>query len=292
MLAARSEEATSDSAPTVPGGRWPARLELWFEPGSERTRLARRLHSGPLVVQRPFYPERDGTAHVYLLHPPGGVAGGDSLEIACHLGPGARVLLTMPGATKFYRSVSNPARMRTMIEVGAGAVCEYLPQETILFDGADAAMETRIALADDATYTGWEFVSLGRPAAGEGFAGGTLRQRVEVIRAGRPIWFERLALGAGPALLEAPFAFGGKPIVGTMVHAGPAFENTVERIREAVAQERASDVFSASQLKDILVCRYLGESMSQGKALFRRAWEVLRRGPLGKPAIAPRVWST
>lgn len=292
MFVTSLADATVDRSSTVPPGRWPARLELSFEPGPERTRLARRWHSGPLVVQRPFYPERDGTAHVYLLHPPGGLAGGDTLEIVCNLAAGARALLTTPGATKFYRSVDNPAHMRTTFTLGEGAVCEYLPQETILFDCADAVMHTRIDLAADATYTGWEFVSFGRPAAGEGFGGGTLRQRVEVTRAGRPIWFERLALGTGPALLEAPFALAGRPIVGTMIHAGPAVENTVERIREAVSQDDASDVFSASQLEDILVCRYLGASMSQGKALFRRAWEALRRGPLGKPAIAPRVWST
>ena len=273
-------------------GHWHAELELWFEPQVGKTRLVRRRHVGPLVVQRPFHPEPDGTAHVYLLHPPGGVAGGDRLEIACHLAPGARAVLTTPGAAKFYRSPHSLSALRTVIDVGADAVCEYLPQETILFDGANASIETRISLAANATYVGWEFISFGRPAAREGFTWGTARQRVEVLRAGRPIWFERLHLDGGSPLIGSRFAFAGKPIVGTMVYAGPMVETLAERILDAVGEAAAQGVFSVSQLRQVVVCRYLGTRMSEGKSLFIRAWEVLREVGLGKSATHPRIWST
>ena len=216
---------------------------------------------------------------------------GDRLELTCVLDAGARTLLTTPGAGKIYRTAGGPGRMTTEIEVGPGAVCEYLPQETILFDGADAWIETRVRLARDATYLGWDFLCLGRPAAGEGFGKGAVRQRVEVIRAGRPIWYERLDLPAGSPHLQARFSLAGQPIVATMVYAGPMLEGTDERIR-AEAGEDAPGVFSVSQLEDAVVCRYLGASMTQAKTLFGRAWQVLRAGPMGKRAVAPRIWAT
>lgn len=256
------------------------------------TRLMRRRHVGPLVVQRPFHPEADGTAHIYLLHPPGGVAGGDRLEITCHLEPKARAVLTTPGATKFYRSVVGRATQRTVIDVGAGAVCEFLPQETIIFDGADACIETQVTLADAcATYVGWDFVSLGRPAADERLTTGAVQQRVEVSRAGRPIWFERLFLQGDSLLGRAPFAFRGKPIVGTMIYIGPIAENAAERVRGSLGEETRS-VFSVSQLDHGIVCRYLGETMSEGKSIFTRVWDVLREAGQGKRAVIPRIWAT
>ena len=283
--------AGAPAADRPPDPGWLGRLDLWFAPLAGRTRLVRRQHVGPLVVQRPFHPEPDGTAHVYVLHPPGGIEGGDRLELNATLAEGARALLTTPGAGKFYRTAGGAGRMQANFDIGPGAVCEYLPQETILFDGTDARIDTRIRLADAAaTYLGWEFLSLGRPAAGEGFARGALRQRVEVLRAGRPIWFERLALPAGSPLLQAGFALAGRPVVATLIHAGPMAEDTAGRIRERIGA--AGPCFSVSQLDHVLVCRYLGASMAEAKALFARAWEVLRHGPLGKRAIAPRVWST
>lgn len=252
----------------------------------------RRRHVGPLAVQRPFHPEADGTAHIYLLHPPGGVAGGDSLEITCHCEPRTRVVLTTPGATKFYRSTSGSSEQRTVINVGAGAVCEYLPQETIIFDGAEARVETRVTLADrDATYVGWDFVSLGRPAAGERFAAGSVQQRVEVVRGGRPIWFERLFLRGDSVLGRASFAFNNHPIVGTMIYVGPIAENAADRVRQSFGED-ARAVFSISQLEHGIVCRYLGQMMSEGKSIFARAWGLLREAGQGKRASTPRIWAT
>jgi urease accessory protein len=272
------------------GRCWRAELELWLENCDGKTRLLRRRHIGPLVVQRPFYPEVDGTAHVYLLHPPGGVVGGDSLEITCHLKTNARALLTTPGATKFYRSTSGQGKQRTVINVGAGAVCEFLPQETIMYDGANACLETSVTLAaTDATYVGWDFVSLGRPAAGERFMHGSAQQRVEVLREGRPVWFERLSFQGGSPLASASFAFGSRPITGTMVYIGPIAENAAERLRASLGESR---VFSVSQLDQGVVCRYLGEDMSEGKSLFVRAWGVLREAGQGKQAVVPRIWAT
>lgn len=270
---------------------WPAELELWFAPSAGKTRLVRRRHLGPLVVQRPFHPEKDGTCHVYLLHPPGGVAGGDQLDLRFHLDAGARALLTTPGATKFYRSEHGAGTQSTQVDVGPRAVCEYLPQETIVFDGADARVEARVSLASDATYVGWEFLCLGRPAAGERFETGRLSQRIEIRRDGKPIWFERLELHGSSPLMEAAFALAGQPTWGTMIYAGAIAEDAAEQVRAAVS-ETGNGVFSVSQLEEVVVCRYLGSRVSEGKALFVRAWNVLRLLGQGKAADTPRIWAT
>jgi urease accessory protein len=270
---------------------WRAELDIRFEFSGGLTRLVRRRHIGPLAVQRAFHPEADGSAHVYLLHPPGGIAGADLLDIRCNVAEGARAVLTTPGATKFYRSDHAAAEQRITIDVGPGGVCEYLPQETILFRGTDASMTTRIMLAEDAVYLGWDFVCFGRPAAGEDFTRGRARQKLEILRSGRPIWVERLAVDGETGLSVEPFMFAGKPIVGTLVYAGPIVENAVDRVRSAIGAA-ADGVFSASQLERTIVCRYLGNRMSEAKALFLQAWDVLRDAGLGKGAIAPRVWAT
>lgn len=278
----------SVASPAQPSS-WPAELELWFGLSAGKTRLVRRRHLGPLVVQRPFHPEKDGTCHIYLLHPPGGVAGGDCLDLRFHVDAGARALLTSPGATKFYRSEHGAGTQSTRVEVGAGAVCEYLPQETIVFDGGDARMETRVSLAPRATYVGWDFLCLGRPAAGERFDTGRLSQRIEIRRGGRPIWFERLELHGNSPLMRAAFALAGQPTWGTMVYAGAVTEDAAEQVRAAIGE---SGVFSVSQLEEVVVCRYLGPRVAEGKALFVRAWNVLRMLGQGKAAEAPRIWAT
>jgi urease accessory protein len=270
---------------------WLAELELWFARSAGKTRLMRRRHLGPLVVQHPFHPEEDGTCHVYLLHPPGGVAGGDQLDLRFHLDTDARAVLTTPGATKFYRSEHGVSTQSTRIDMKAGAVCEYLPQETILFDGADSRIETRVTLASDATYVGWDLLCLGRPAAGERFERGRLSQRIEITRDGKPIWFERVELAGGSPLATATFALAGQPTWGTMVYAGEIGEDAAERVRAAVG-ESGEGVFSVSQLEHVVVCRYLGPRASDGKSLFIRAWDALRTLGQGKAASAPRIWAT
>lgn len=270
---------------------WRGKLELWFEHQEGKTRLMRRQHVGPLAVQRAFYPETDGSAHVYILHPPGGIAGGDQLAIECHLAEQARTVLTTPGATKFYRSEERTSMQQVRIDVAAGAVCEYLPQETIVFAGATASMKTQAVLAADAVYIGWDFVSFGRPAAGERFGAGTFRQSVEIVRDGEPIWFERFCVSGPEAVKDQPFVLAGQPIMGTLVYAGPSIEDAAARVRDTLGED-AQHVFSVSALERVVVCRYLGDHMSQAKSLFRRAWHVLREGGIGKGGVAPRIWAT
>lgn len=283
--------STPAAASAASSRAWRAELELWFALSAGKTRLARRRHHGPLMVQSPFHPERDGTCHVYLLHPPGGIAGGDALAIDIHVGPSARVLLTTPGAAKFYRSEEIKSSQVTQFDIAAGGVCEYFPQETIVFDGAQAVTETRVALTGNATYSGWDFFCLGRPAAQERFDTGRLQQRTEITRDGRPIWFERSSLAGGSGLLKAAHALAGHAVWGTFVHACAVHEQAAERVRNAIGHGHEQR-FSVSQLEDVVVCRYLGPQAAEGKALFARAWDALRSASQGKAAVTPRIWAT
>lgn len=270
--------------------RWPARLNLRYAVSGPRT-VCHRQHVGPLMIQRPFYPERDGTCHTYVLHPPGGVAGGDSLELDVAVAPGGRCLLTAPGAVKVYRAPVEPSRQSTRVTVGAGGVCELMPMETILFDQARTRFETDVQLEGDAVFFGWDMVSFGRPAAGERFDQGRFVQHTRISRDGRPIWFERADITGGSEILRAPYGFAGFPIAGTALYAGPLPDTAIERLRERVAPVKEGHG-AFTRLDDLLVCRFIGAKVSTGRAFFAAAWRELRAMGQGKPAIIPRIWAT
>src|SRR5262249_39679672 len=141
---------------------WRAALALRYARVDDRTVLSRRDHHGPLRVQKALYPEAAQTCHTIVVHPPGGIVGGDTLEIDLELDIAARVLLTTPGATKWYRSQYGTARQSVSASLAPQTVLEWLPQENIVFDAARAEIATSVRLHGDALYTGWEIVCFGR----------------------------------------------------------------------------------------------------------------------------------
>ena len=160
---------------------WPASLHLRFSGDAAATRLAFCQHHGPLRVQRAFYPEGPSVPHVYMLHPPGGLAGGDELSIAIDVEPGAHALVTTPAAGKCYRSDGRAARQVQRLRAAAGSTLEWLPQENIVFDGAHVRLETHVELDPQARFIGWDILCLGRPANQERFTRGFCRQKLELF---------------------------------------------------------------------------------------------------------------
>jgi len=270
------------------GKSWEARLELGFRRDGGRTILARRQHSGPLVVQRPFYPEGPTTCHVYLLHPPGGIVGGDSLSLQVEVEPGAHALLTTPAATRFYRAGPHPHATVSQSLAVQGAL-EWLPQETIVFDGACARSTTRVDLAGhEARFFGWEIVCLGRPAIDEGFHGGELRQGFLLYRDGAPLLLDRLHLAGDSAALAAGWGLGGHQAMGTLLMY-PARGVDTAPLR---ALPGDGTCHALSIVDEVLVCRALASEAQAVRRLFTALWLELRESLLGRAAVAPRIWAT
>ena len=270
---------------------WHARLELLLSAEQGRTHLARRAHEGPLYVQRTFRPAGDDALHLYVVHPPGGLVGGDDLEISVRLTKGASALITTPAAQKLYRSQGLLARQRARLDVQDGAHLEWFPAETIVFDGAIARLETSVDLAPGASFCGWDVTCLGRPSAGERFAHGSLHSSF-VVRRGQPLVHERLTL-EGTSVLDEPWGLAGYPVYGTLyfVPARAAVAaQACERLRSELAAGEGPHAVSA--MDDLLVVRALGRSCEQVRAVFVRAWKLLRPLSHGAPACPPRIWST
>ncbi len=266
---------------------WQAGIQLGFEARAGRTLLAHRARFGPLAVQRPFYPEGD-LCHVYLLHPPGGVAGGDRLSIRAGTASGAAALITTPGAGKFYRSAGPRAEQTVHLSVAEGASLEWLPQENILYPGADLRMETRIELAPGARFFGWETHCLGLPANGERFDTGHADIGCRVERDGRPLLIERLSIG-GERDLAGPAGLRGQPVVGTL-YATCEDEALLQTCCNRL-QETALDA-GATLLDGLLVARLLAPTTAAVRACFVDLWRLLRPGVLGREAVEPRIWRT
>jgi urease accessory protein len=270
---------------------WRAELELNFARRGEGTVLARRRHSGPLAVQKPLYPEGEAVCHAIVLHPPAGIAGGDELRIAVEAEAGAQVLLTTPGAGKWYRSDGRLARQDVEIKVSPGGTAEWLPQETIVFDGAIASMRTRIELAAGARYLGWEILCLGRTAGGERFARGGLRLATRIVREGRLLWAEQGALEGGSPWLESPAGFAGCTVSATLLAAGvPADAALVAACRGIETEVDARCGVTA--LPDLVVARWLGDSGEAARDWLEGVWQRLRPAFIGREAQRPRIWNT
>ena len=263
---------------------WEASLELGFERRADRTVLAQRRQRGPLAVQRTFHPEGD-TCHLYLLHPPGGVAGGDRLVIDTRLKPGARALVTTPGATKFYNSIGPEASQLQRFSIDEGCL-EWLPQENIYFPDAVVDLGTEIDLRGDARYIGWEIHCLGRPVINEHFGAGRLLFSTSLRRDGKPLLLERLAVDG--ASLSGTATLRDQPVIATLVATG-ADKAVLENARKIAGVETYNGV---TLLGDVLVCRYLGDSTEQARKLFVAIWKQIRPGLIGKEAVLPRICAT
>lgn len=298
MIPASALEPRSSPEVVLENRGWRARLELGFDSSEGKTRLVRRKHTGPLVVQRPFYPEANGCCHVYLLHPPGGIVGGDELELDVRVAAGAHALLTTPSATKLYRSSGSRATVRQRLSLEAGATLEWLPQETIAFSGSIASLSTRVELEAGSNFIGSEVLCLGRPAAHESFDRGHLTQRLEIWRGERPLLFEQIQLaGGGPELCQ-PWGLHGHSTLGTLVAVSALAPEVwarrlpplVQSLREGLAP--LAGLAAVTQVSGVLVCRFLGAGASEAHAVLRRAWELVRPALTESPAVAPRIWAT
>ena len=169
---------------------WSAKLSLRFERQWAKTCMRVSERVGPLSVQRPFYPEED-VCHAYILHPPGGVVGGDQLELNIQVGEQSSALITTPAANKFYRSTGPESRIKQQVSVERGGTLEWLPQETILFGGSSLLTRTTVNLDPSARFSGWDLTVLGRPFSGDNYDRGAFDQKMTIAVADTPVLNER-----------------------------------------------------------------------------------------------------
>jgi urease accessory protein len=242
---------------------WRARLALEFALQGNKTVLARRGADGPLVVQKPLYPDGPQRCHAIVVHPPGGIAGGDQLHLSVK--SEGHALLTTPGAAKWYRSAGSWAKQTLQFDIEG--TLEWLPRETILFDGALAQLETIIKLGPQASYLGWEIICLGRLKRGR------VKMNTRIMRGERMLFVEKGEIEGGGRLMRSPAGLGGRSVFGTLI---------------ATSSEKISVAgLAITRLPGLLIARYLGDSSEEALRAFTRLWKVLRPS-----AVEPRIWST
>ncbi len=271
--------------------RWNARLEVGVARRGDASIAVHRRHSGPLRLQKPLHPEGPAVAHLIVVHPPAGIAGGDRLEIDIDVAHDAHALVTTPGATKWYRSDGDRAQQDVALTVASGACLEWLPQESIVFDGAEAATATTIACERGATCIGWDIVVLGRRASGERFTRGAVRQDLTLSCDGRTVWRERGRLAGGDALLASAVGWNGHAVAGVMWAWGGALPDVdLERCRNATMAHPEAGV---TVLRDgLVVVRALSDSAERVRDLFHGLWTIIRPAITTRRATSPRIWAT
>jgi urease accessory protein len=238
-------------------------------------------------VQKHLYAEGPEVCQHIIVHPPGGIAGGDRLDISATVGAGAWAQLTSPGAAKWYRA-AGPAYQQLKLRVEAGATLEWLPQETIIYSAAQAELQTDIELFGDAKLLYWDMVALGRPASGERFDAGHFQARLDIRRDGQLLWHERQRIEGGDGLLDSPIGLVGKPVFATLLISGEIDAELLEHCRELPTAVRGD----LSQLPGLLVARCLAGEALHARAWLIELWRLLRPALLGRSAVPPRIWNT
>ncbi len=274
---------------------WHAQLDLDYNLENGRC-VARHTHTGPLRILQSLYPEGDGICHNVLVHPPGGLVGGDTLDIGVRVNQGAHGLITTPGATRFYRSDGEPALQRTAITVDAGARLEWLPLEALCYSGCLAENQLRMTLAPGAELLGWDVTALGLPAAGKRFESGSFCQHIEVPG----LWLERARIKAADGLLmESPLGMAGHRCIATLFF---VVGSKLDKQRRQSALDIARGIIEAHPLcttsgatspdGQVVLVRVLAPVVEPAMALLREVWLAWRSQLWGLPSSSPRIWST
>ena len=275
--------------------RWLALYSGEFFHQDGYTRMGRTQHYGPLRVQRPFFPEGHDVLHLYLLHPPGGLVGGDHLSIAVVGKEQSHVLVTTPSAGKLYRNISDLSQgQQVNIKVEDNAVVEYLPQENIVFNGAHGELHTRVDIDGAGIFMGWEITCLGRPESDEMFEAGSLKQSLLVYKDGKPLFFDRVSLHAPSRLMTGKSGFQDLNLFGTFIITADVdfdYGEWQEAMNRSLKNKRGGTI-AITQKPGVLIARILGSHTESMRQAFEALWKELRPLVLRKQACVPRIWLT
>lgn len=275
---------------------WHARLELNYQRDEALGRsIARFSHDGPLRILQSLYPEGDAVCHNVLIHPPGGLVGGDTLDIEVRAGCGSHGLITTPGASRFYRSEGKRAVQQTRLVLEDGARIEWLPLEAICYSACRAENHLRIEPAAGAELIGWDVAALGLPGAGQPFDRGSLLQHIEVPG----VWLERGRIDAADArLMNSPLGLAGQRCLASLFFVAGS---PIERTRREAALEAARSLIDASPLRasagatsphaEVIVLRAVAPVVEPAMQLLRQVWREWRAAMWQMEASPPRIWA-
>jgi urease accessory protein len=272
---------------------WHAQLDMNYAFERDRS-VVRYRHEGPIRILQSLYPEGHQICHNVLVHPPGGLVGGDQLDIRLHLGTKSHALITTPGATRFYRSVQGEASNRVIARLDDGARLEWLPLETLAYSGCEAHNAMRFELAPTAELMAWDITALGLDHAQAPFTQGRLTQHMEIPN----VWLERGIIKASDhRLLDSPLALAGQRCMATLLfasglplnnaRANQALEAVRAILESSPQRERAAATMPTPQT---LVLRSLTPMVEPAMELMRQAWAVWRETLWGLPGTPPRLW--
>ena len=276
--------ALAEKQPVDTSSGWQAKLHCHFQAGPDKT-IVKRSHVGPLSIQRPFYPEGD-VAHVYLLHPPGGVVGGDHLSVDVQVGENASGLITTPGATKFYRTENRTAYVTQTLKNKAGSL-EWFPQENIYFDGSSVQLDTEIHTTATASTVFWEINCYGRLAGNLPFTQGCVTSKLSVYQDSTLCLLDRFVLDSDESVRRST-GLRGNTVSGLML-LSPLPQESVFAARSILSSETG---FCISCIDNMMLVRYLGDSAEQAKEGFVKLWAQQRMSLSQRNASLPRIWST
>jgi len=273
---------------------WRADLKLDYTLESQRT-VARYLHQGPLRILQSLYPEGDQICHNVLVHPPGGLVGGDTLDIQVNVAEGAHALVSTPSATRFYKSGGQAALQQVTATLAPGSRLEWLPLEAIAYNDCEATNRAIFNLAPTAELMAWDVTALGLPSSDMAFAKGHFQQHLEIPG----VWLERGNLrGDDTRWLNSPLGLAGQKCLASLVFASG---HNIDPQRAAQALEAAREVLEAHPLRlqagvtcahpQVIVLRVMSPLVEPSMDLLKQVWAVWRHTLWALPSTPPRIWS-
>jgi len=274
---------------------WNATLALDYALQAGKT-VAHFRHSGPLRILQSLYPEGEAICHNVIVHPPGGLVGGDTLDLRFSATAGSHGLVTTPGATRFYRSSGEKALQHTQLSLAAGARMEWLPLEAICYSGCLAENRLTMALEPGAELIGWDITVFGLPTAGLPFELGSFCQHIELPG----VWLERAQIRASDhLLLNSPLGMAGQRCMASLFFVAGT---KLERQRRQLALDKAREIMDASPLcasagatspdGQVVVVRVLAPLVEPAMLLLKQIWQVWRQHFWAQASSTPRIWSS
>ena len=280
---------------TIPGrNEWRADLALRFAHREGRTVLVERRQRGPLTVQKALYPEGPYICHAVIIHPPGGIAGGDKLSIRIEVEKNSFAVITTPAATKWYKAAGRSARQEISIRLRESSALDWLPQENLYFNAACARSVFKLEVAPTASAIGWDMALLGRQAAGEKWNAGSIHSSTQVLRPdGTPLWIEQAFLDEMDPLLESLQGMAGYKALGTLWAIGPGCTSGLStELNSHLPFEPALRAGATALPNGVLLLRCLAAEIEPLRQLMIDCWMRLRPLILGFASRRLRLWAT